>query len=64
MTPSSTALKTLPPAVSPALELRMAANTPRRALPDFRQLAVEDFLDKYEAASPRLIHSKPQSATS
>jgi phosphonate metabolism protein (transferase hexapeptide repeat family) len=38
--------------------------TLRRALPDFRQLAVEDFLDKYEAASTGLIHSKPQSATS
>lgn len=38
--------------------------TLRRALPDFRTLAVEDFLDKYEAASAGLVHSKPQSATS
>ncbi|HMM89164.1 transferase hexapeptide repeat family protein [Bradyrhizobium sp.] len=38
--------------------------TLRRALPDFRTLAVEDFLDKYEPASAGLIHSKPQSATS
>lgn len=42
----------------------MATNTLRRALPDFRQLAVEAFLDKYEAASAGLIHSKQQSATS
>ena len=38
--------------------------TLRGALPDFRTLAVEDFLDKYEAASAGVIHSKPQSATS
>jgi hypothetical protein len=54
----------VPPALSLALELRMATNTLRRALPDLRQLAVEDFLDKDEAVSPGLIHSKPQSATS
>jgi phosphonate metabolism protein (transferase hexapeptide repeat family) len=36
----------------------------RRALPDFRKLAVEDFLDKYEAASTGLVHSKRRSATS
>ena len=36
----------------------------RRALPDFRNLAIEDFLDKYEAAAPAgLIHNKRQSAT-
>jgi phosphonate metabolism protein (transferase hexapeptide repeat family) len=38
--------------------------TLQRALPDFRKLAVEDFLDKYEDASTRLIHSKRRSATS
>ena len=54
----------VPPALSFALELRMATNTLRRAMPDFRQLAVEDFLDKDEAASAGLIHNKPQSATS
>jgi len=47
-----------------ALELQMAGTTLRRALPDFRQPAVEDFLDRYEAASAGFIHSKPQSATS
>jgi phosphonate metabolism protein (transferase hexapeptide repeat family) len=37
----------------------------RQALPDFRNLAIEDFLDKYEAATPAgLIHNKRQSATS
>ena len=36
----------------------------RRALPDFRKLAVEDFLDKYEVASTGLVHSKRRSATS
>src|SRR5215468_3154878 len=36
----------------------------RRALPDFRKLPVEEFLDKYEAASAGLIHSKRRSATS
>ena len=36
----------------------------RRALPDFRKLAVEAFLDKYEAASGGVIHSKRRSATS
>jgi len=36
----------------------------RHALPDFRKLAVEDFLDKYEAASTGLVHSKRRSATS
>ena len=35
----------------------------RRALPDFRKLPVEDFLDKYEAAVG-LIHNKRRSATS
>src|SRR5262245_32145927 len=38
--------------------------TLRRALPDFRKLSVEEFLDKYEAASAGLIHSKRRSATS
>jgi phosphonate metabolism protein (transferase hexapeptide repeat family) len=38
--------------------------TLRRALPDFRKLAVEDFLDKYEESPARLIHSKRRSATS
>jgi len=38
--------------------------TLRRALPDFRTLAVEDFLDKHEAASAHLVHSKRRSATS
>ena len=36
----------------------------RRALPDFRRLSVEDFLDKYEAAGSGLVHSKRRSATS
>jgi phosphonate metabolism protein (transferase hexapeptide repeat family) len=36
----------------------------QRALPDFRELAVEDFLDKYEASSTGLVHSKRRSATS
>ena len=36
----------------------------RRALPDFRKLPVDEFLDKYEAASAGLIHSKRRSATS
>jgi phosphonate metabolism protein (transferase hexapeptide repeat family) len=38
--------------------------TLRRALPDFRRLAVEDFLAKYEAAGSELSHSKRRSATS
>ena len=38
--------------------------TLRRALPDFRKLAVEDFLDKYEAVSTGLVHTKRRSATS
>ena len=38
--------------------------TLRRALPAFRKLAVEDFLDKYEAASAGLVHTKRRSATS
>lgn len=57
-------LKTCHLPYSLALELRMATNTLRRAMPDFRQLAVEDFLDKDEAAPAGLIHNKPQSATS
>jgi hypothetical protein len=37
----------------------------RRALPDFRQLAVEDFLAKYEAASiPARSRSRRRSAVS
>ena len=36
----------------------------RLALPDFRKLAIEDFLEKYETAPARLVHSKRQSATS
>ncbi|NOJ49917.1 DapH/DapD/GlmU-related protein [Bradyrhizobium archetypum] len=35
----------------------------RRALPDFRKLPVEDFLDKYETTGG-LIHNKRRSATS
>jgi phosphonate metabolism protein (transferase hexapeptide repeat family) len=38
--------------------------TLQRALPDFRALAVEDFLDKYGDAPARLVHSKRRSATS
>jgi phosphonate metabolism protein (transferase hexapeptide repeat family) len=38
--------------------------TLRRALPDFRKLAVEDFLAKHEAAGSGLSHSKRRSATS
>ena len=38
--------------------------TLRQALPDFRKLAVEDFLDKYEAAAADLIHSQRRSTTS
>lgn len=36
----------------------------RRALPDFRKLTIEEFLDKYEAASPGLVHGKRRSASS
>lgn len=36
----------------------------RRALPDFRKLAIEEFLDKYEAAAGESIHSRRRSATS
>lgn len=36
----------------------------RQALPDFRKLAIEEFLDKYEADSDRFVHSKRRSATS
>lgn len=36
----------------------------RRALPDFRKLAVEEFLDKYEAASSGPAHGKRRSAAS
>ena len=38
--------------------------TLRHALPDFRKLAIEDFLGKYEAAGAGLSHSQRQSATS
>ena len=38
--------------------------TLQRALPDFRKLAVEDFLGKYEADRAELTHSKRRSATS
>ena len=38
--------------------------TLRRALPDFRKLAVEDFLDKYEAAASSDRHHSSQSAAS
>jgi phosphonate metabolism protein (transferase hexapeptide repeat family) len=38
--------------------------TLRRALPDFRNLAISDFLDKYETARADLTHSKRRSATS
>jgi phosphonate metabolism protein (transferase hexapeptide repeat family) len=38
--------------------------TLRRALPDFRKLPVEDFLDRYEAAGTELTHSERRSATS
>jgi hypothetical protein len=36
----------------------------RRALPDFRQLAVEEFLAKYEAASPSVRPRSRRSAVS
>jgi len=36
----------------------------RRALPDFRKLRVEEFLDKYRAAGGGIVHSKRRSATS
>lgn len=36
----------------------------RSALPDFRKLAVEEFLDKYEAASSGPAHGKRRRATS
>jgi phosphonate metabolism protein (transferase hexapeptide repeat family) len=36
----------------------------RLALPDFRKLAIEAFLDKYEAARAEFTHSKRRSATS
>jgi phosphonate metabolism protein (transferase hexapeptide repeat family) len=37
----------------------------RRALPDFRKLAIEDFLGKYEASAISLgFHTKQRSATS
>ena len=36
----------------------------RQALPDFRRLAVEEFLDKYESLKTPVVHSKRQSATS
>src|SRR5690242_11397612 len=38
--------------------------TLRRALPDFRKLRVEEFLDKYETAGGGIVHSKRRSATS
>jgi len=38
--------------------------TLRRALPDFRKLSIEDFLDRYEAAGTELTHSERRSATS
>lgn len=38
--------------------------TLRHALPDFRKLAIEDFLGKYEAAGAGLSHSQRRSATS
>ena len=38
--------------------------TLRGALPDFRKLAIEDFLDKYEAAGAGLVPGKQRSATS
>lgn len=38
--------------------------TLQRALPDFRKLAVEEFLDKYGESPARLVHSKRRSATS
>ena len=36
----------------------------RQALPDFRKLTVEQFLDKYEAVSAGLVHGKRRSAAS
>lgn len=36
----------------------------RRALPDFRKLAVDEFLDKYEAESTARSDNKPRSAAS
>lgn len=38
--------------------------TLRHALPDFRKLTVEDFLDRYEESPARSVHSKRRSATS
>lgn len=38
--------------------------TLRRALPDFRKLAVEEFLDKYEAEAVSQSHDKQRSAAS
>ena len=38
--------------------------TLRAALPDFRKLAVEAFLDKYEAARPTSPHCNHERATS
>jgi len=39
-------------------------DTLRRALPDFRKLSVEAFLEKYEAASSGFVHTRRRSATS
>jgi hypothetical protein len=52
----------VPPALFARIGIRMAGKTLCPALPDFRKLAIVDFLDK--AASTGLIHNKPQSATS
>jgi len=38
--------------------------TLRRALPDFRKLAVEDFLTRYEAAADAAPQARQQGATS
>lgn len=38
--------------------------TLRRALPDFRKLTAEAFLDKYEAANAEITHSQRRSAAS
>jgi len=38
--------------------------TLRRALPDFRKLSVEDFVDKYEAERAAQSHNKQRSAAS
>jgi hypothetical protein len=64
MTPSSTMLKTCHLPYRSHWNSRWPERRYAPALPDFRKLAIVDFLDKYEAASTGLIHNKPQSVTS